>query len=115
MIPINALSLEEWLAAHEGPYDVCLLTIDPTRESEYTAGRASLRADRAEVFDGVVAFRQDSPGGEMVFVTSAFDTPEAGVAEDGTEFWRAVYANLQVPVAGFYPFAVVVVTKPKGG
>lgn len=106
--------LSEWLTDNTtGPYEVCLFTVKPGEDpAEYTAGRVIFRADRAELQDGVVTFRQDAPGGEVTLVEAAMEGTEAGVLDEtGQSFWRAGYVNLAVPVDGFYPDVVVVVTK----
>jgi|GEM_PF-2931596 len=105
--------LSEWLTENaSGPYEVCLFTVKPGEDpAEYTAGRVIFRADRAEARDGVVTFRQDGLSGEVTLVEAALDGPEAGVMETREPFWRAGYVNLAVPVEGFYPDVVVVVTK----
>lgn len=104
------MDISDWLSRNPGPYEVCLLTFFPGEDaSEYTAGRVSMRADSADVRDGVVAFCQgepQSPAGEIVLVRGAFVDPQA--TDNG---WAAGYANLQVSVDGFYPDVVVTVRK----
>lgn len=104
------MNLSDWLSQNPGPYEVCLFTFYPGEDySEYTAGRVVMRADNADVRDGVVAFYQGEsrfPVGEVVLVMGAFIDPHA--TDDG---WAAGYVNLQVSVDGFYPDVVVTVRK----
>lgn len=103
--------LREWLGANPAnEYEVCLFTArlggDPTRE---TAGRVVFRADAVECAEGVIAFyhhlnADEPPVAELVLVEDAlFDEAE----KDGA--WVGSYANLAVPVDGFYSNVVVTV------